>query len=89
MHKSIINDEFYFNIIEYTETLNYANYELLNDGSTPISLGFYNKDIKKGFLTSNAQISYNGTLLKSTLIPQTSLNCNVSFTINIITNKWE
>lgn len=87
--ESIINDEFYFNMIEYTETLNYENYELLNDGSTPISLGFYNKDIKKGFITSDTQISYNGTLLKSALIPQTSLNCNVSFTINIITNADE
>lgn len=87
--ENIINDEFYFNIIEYTETLNYANYELLNDGSTPISLGFYNKDIKKGFITSDTQISYNGTLLKSALIPQTSLNCNVSFTISIITNTDE
>lgn len=87
--EKIINDEFYFNMIEYTETLNYANYELLNDGSTPVSLGFYNKDIKKGFITSDTQISYNGTLLKSALIPQTSLNCNVSFTINIITNADE
>lgn len=87
--KNIINDEFYFNMIDYTSELNYNNYELLNDGSTPISLGFYNKDIKKGFITSDTQVSYNGTLLKNALITQTSLNCNVSFTINIITNKDE
>ena len=87
--ESIINDEFYFNMIEYTSELNYNNYELLNDGSTPISFGFYNKDIKKDFITSDTQVSYNGTLLKGALIPQTSLNCNISFTINIITNKDE
>lgn len=83
--ENIINNDFYFNIIESTNVLNYDNYELLNDGSTPISIGFYNKDIKKDFVPSDTQISYNGTLLKKSLVPQTSLNCNISFTINITT----
>lgn len=82
----IIGNEFTFNIVESTNDINYDNYELLNDGSTPISLGFYNQDIKQGFLTDNTEISYNGTLLKTALIPQSSLSCNISFTINITTN---
>lgn len=84
---SIIQDVFYFNIIQKDSEINYTNYELLDDGSTPISLGFYNKNIKEDFISDSEEISYNGTLLKEALIPQTSLNCNVSFIINIITNN--
>lgn len=84
--EAIIENEFHFNMIEYTNEVNYDNYELLNDGTTPISLGFYNKNVKQGFLIDDSEILYNGTLLKTALIPQTSLNCNVSFSINIITN---
>jgi len=82
----IIENEFSFNIIEHTNELNYENYELLNNGTTPISLGFYNKNLKENFLTDTTEILYNGTLLKDALIPQNSLNCSVSFSINIITN---
>lgn len=87
--KDIITDEFNFNIIDYTNEIKYDNYELLNNGDTPISLGFYNKNVKEGFITYNTEILYNGTLLRSALIPQTSLNCNVSFSIEITTNKDE
>lgn len=86
---NIIADRFDFNIIDSGNTLNYDNYEISNNCSTPISLGFYNKDIKTGFLSDNSEILYNGTLLKDATIPLTSLNCNVSFTINIITNLNE
>ena len=84
--EAIIQDEFSFNMIEYTNTLNYDNYELLNNGSTPIALGFYNKNIKQDFIIDSPEILYNGTLLKTAMIPLTSLNCNISFNINIITN---
>lgn len=86
---AIIENDFAFNIIDSANSLNYDNYELLNDGSTPISLGFYNKNIKKDFITNSSEVLYNGTLLKSAFIPQSSLNCNVSFVLNIITNKDE
>ena len=86
--EKIIEKEFNFNIIDCTQEVNYDNYELSNDGTTPISLGFYNKNIKQAFLTDNTEILYNGTLLKDALIPQSSLNCNVSFSINIITNTY-
>lgn len=83
---TIIENNFNFNIIGSEEEINYDNYELLDNGSTPISIGFYNKNIKEEFITDMTEIVYNGTLLKSALIPQTSLNCNISFTVNIITN---
>ncbi len=84
--ENMIQNEFYFNIVDSNSEINDNNYELLNDGSTPISLGFYNKNIKTEFITDKHEILYNGTLLKTALIPQTSLTCNVSFSIHIITN---
>lgn len=86
---NIINDRFDFNIVDLGNDLNYDNYEIYNNCTTPISLGFYNKNIKTGFLSSSSEILYNGTLLKDATIPLSSLNCNVSFTINIITNSDE
>lgn len=86
---SIINDRFDFNVISKDSQINYTNYEIFNDASTPISLGFYNKNIKENFLTDNTEILYNGTLLKDALISTNSLNCNISFTINIITTSDE
>ena len=86
---NIINDTLSFNIISIDTDLNYNNYELYNNGTTPISLGFYNKNIKIGFFPNNSEIFYNGTLLKQALIPLTSLNCNISFRINILTNSNE
>ena len=86
---NIIQNDFYFNIIESNSKINYENFELYNNGSTPISLGFYNKDVKKDFLTNNTKLKFNGTLLDSASIPQTSLKCNVSFRINIVTTSDE
>jgi len=84
---NIIKDRFDFKVINLESNINYNNYEIYCDGSTPISLGFYNKNIKTRFITEKSEILYNGTLLKEAIIPLTSLNCNVSFTINIITNS--
>lgn len=86
---SIVQDEFYFNVIDSNTEINYDNYEIYNNSTTPISLGFYNKDIKSDYLIDDSEIEYNGTLLNRASIPLTSLKCNVSFTINIITNLDE
>jgi len=88
---NIIGDRFDFNIINSDATINYSNYEIYNNCTTPISLGFYNKHIKSDFILDldSTEVSYNGLLLKEALIPLTSLYCNVSFTINIITNSNE
>lgn len=86
---NIINNRFDFNVINLENDINYNNYEIYCNGSTPISLGFFNKNVKTGFITEKSEILYNGTLLKDAAIPLTSLNCNISFTINIITNSNE
>lgn len=86
---NIINDNFSFNVIDTNSDLNYNNYEIYNDGSTPISIGFYNKNIKTGFISENSELLYNGTLLKKAAIPLISLNCNISFKINIVTTSNE
>ena len=86
---NIINNRFDFNIINLENAINYNNYEIYCDGSTPISLGFYNENVKTGFITEKSEILYNGVLLRDAAIPLTSLNSNISFTINIITNSNE
>ena len=86
---NIINDRFDFNIISTENEINYNNYEFYCDGSTPISLGFYNKNIKTDFMPEGSEILYNGTLLKQISIPLNSINTNISFTLNIITTTNE
>jgi len=86
---NVINDNFNFNIINNEKNINYNNYEIYCNGSNPIAIGFYNKNIKTQFITEKSEIIYNGTLLKEAIIPLTSLNCNLSFTLNIITNSNE
>ena len=80
----ISSDRIDFNIVEKDNSINYENNEIYNNLSTPITLGFYNKNVKTNFLNSDSQVEYNGKILKKAAIPQTSINCNVSFDINII-----
>lgn len=83
---NIIQDNFYFNIITPEEQINYNNYEIYNNCSTPISLGFYNKDIKSNFILDNTEIKYDGTLLKNAIISEKNLNCSVSFALHLTTS---
>lgn len=87
--ENVINDKFNFNVISSEDEINYNNHEIFNNGTTPISLGFYNHNIKTNFILDNSEVIYNGTLLKKAIIPLTSINCSVSFRINIITNTNE
>ena len=82
--KNIIHDKFDFNIINKNETINYNNNEIFNNLSTPLSIGFYNKNIKTNFLNSDTQIEPNGRILKKASIPEASIICYVSFNINIV-----
>ena len=86
---NILIDREDFNIIEKDNQINYENNEIYNNLSTPIAIGFYNKNIKTDFLDSDSQIEYNGKILKKAAIPQISINCNVSFDINIINKLGE
>lgn len=82
--KNIMHDKFDFNIINKNETINYNNNEIFNNLSTPLSIGFYNKNIKTNFLNSDTQIEPNGRILKKASIPEASIACDVSFNINIV-----
>lgn len=82
--KNIIHDKFDFNIINKNETINYNNNEIFNNLSTPLSIGFYNKNIKTNFLNSDTQIEPNGRILKKASILEASIICYVSFNINIV-----
>lgn len=80
----IIPDRFDFNITKNDNIINYSNNEIYDDLSSPLSIGFYNKNIKSGFLNSDLQIEYNGKILKRASIPEASIKCDISFDINII-----
>ena len=86
---NIVTDNLSFNIVDSNKDLNYSNYEVYDNVTTPIALGFYNKNIRTNFFTDNSNIFYNGKLLKDATIPATSLNCNISFRLNIITSTNE
>ena len=49
----------------------------------PIVIGFYNQNIKEKYLSSSSQIDYSGKILKEAKIPKSSIQCNVSFNLNI------
>jgi len=85
----VYSDRIDFNIVEKDNKINYNNNEIDNNLSTPITIGFYNSNIKTNFLDSDSRIEYNGKILKKARIPQISINCNVSFDINIITELDE
>ena len=80
---NIISDRFNFNIVNVDSGINYNNNEIYDDLSTPLTFGFYNKDIKKNFLVSASELDYNGRILKKATIAKSSINSNVSFDINI------
>lgn len=86
---NIINGRLDFNIVNPESPIDFDNYEIYSDGSTPLALGFFNKNIKTNFIIDKSEIIYDGTLLKEGAIPLTSLNCNISFTLNIITKSNE
>lgn len=87
--KNIIKDTLTYNVINTDKEIKYDNYEVYANATTPLSLGFYNKDVKTRFFPDSSEIVYNGTLLKHAAIPYSSLNCNISFRLNIVTNSNE
>lgn len=82
--ENVISDKFNFNIVNKDSEINYYNNEIFNDLSTPLTFGFYNKDIKSNFLVSASELEYNGNILKKATIAKSSLSCNISFDIHII-----
>ena len=84
----IFKDKIDFNLVNTDETANYSNNEIFNNLSNPILVGFYNKNIKTNFLNSNSELDHSGRILKEAKIPQQSIECNISFDINI-TNELD
>lgn len=84
-----INDNFYFNIESDIANINNSNNSIDKNLSSPLILGFYNKDVKTNFLYSEQQIEHNGKILKRASIPMRSIKANVSFDINIINDANE
>lgn len=87
--ENIIENSFNFNIVDTNKDINYENFEIYNNGSTPFSFGFFNKNIKVDFFPDESKISYNGTLLKNATILTTTLKCNITLRVNIITSSDE
>ena len=71
------------NISKTDSTANYSNNEIFDNLSNPIVLGYYNQNIKTNFFNANSQVDYSGKILKEAKIPQTSIECNISFDIHI------
>lgn len=84
-----IKGEFHYNIISKNVSINYENYELYSDGSTPIALGFFNENVKSNYLLTKDEIKNSTSFLKDAYIPISSINCNISFDLNIITENGE
>ena len=85
----IITNQFQYNIVSKDLPINYENYELYSDGSTPITIGFFNENIKSNYLLTEEEIKNSISFLKDAHIPLSSINCNISFVLNIITAKDE
>ena len=84
----VITDKIDFNIVD-SNNIDYNNFEISSDGSTPISIGYYNKDIKTDHIAYIADSNIDGTILKDALIPLSDLYSKFSFTLNIIANNDE
>lgn len=81
--EQIISDRFDFNVLNPNAEIEDSSNTIYNNLSNPITLGFYNKNVKENFLNSDSIIEYNGKILKKASIPQTSIKCNISFYIHI------
>ena len=84
---NIISDMLDFNISsEDKADLNTPT--LFNNLANPITLSYVNQNIKSDYTITNTSspITYDGSLLKTCNIDLNSINCNLSFDINITNN---
>lgn len=78
----------------YSEDKILKNLDILDipsNSDSPICIGFYNKNIKTDYLVSghDNSININGTILKETNIPKSSIDTNINFNLHIITDLNE
>lgn len=83
-----ISDIFKFNVISENRNPDYSNKEIHTTISSPICFEFVNKDIKTNYIISDISnpLVYDGSLLQRCNVPINDINCNFSFSINIINN---
>ena len=81
---SIIDDRLNFEVLNSTTPESSTGNVVSNKLFEPIVVGFYNQNIKENYLSSSSNIDYSGKILKEAKIPKSSLQCNVSFNLNII-----
>lgn len=83
-----ISDIFKFNVITENRNPDYSNKEVHTTISSPICFEFVNKDIKTNYIISDIStpLVYDGSLLQRCNVPINDINCNFSFSINIINN---
>lgn len=72
-------------------TIDYSKPILYNNCANPITLCYVNSNLKDSYTFSNdiSNLTYNGSLLKMCGITLSSLNCKISFNINITNNLDE
>lgn len=87
--KLVLGDKIDYTIVAPGSQNNKDENVMYSDLSNPIVLGYYNQDIKKGFLDSSSTLEYNGTLLKRASIAQASIDVNISMDLHIINEADE
>lgn len=81
-----IKDRIDFNVLEASTPLDTSSANIYDTCNVPITLEYLNKNIKENYTISNTvgQLSFDGSLLKNSLVTIYSIRCIVSFDIHII-----
>lgn len=81
---NIISHSLNYKIV--AQDINYETPQIYLDGSSPIVLGFVNKDIKTNHIVSDTStpLTYDGSLLKRCNISLNSIATSLSFDVHII-----
>lgn len=83
------NNKIDFKIVNTNDENNIANYDeptFFTDCSNPLTLGYINKDLVKGYGVSEDEnsVSFDGKILKTAGIGIDDLNCRITFQVHII-----
>lgn len=90
--EDVENNRVDFKIVGTNQENDLANYDepvFYADCSNPISLGYINKNIVKGYSVSENKnsVTFDGKLLKNANVKFDDLNCKIKFKIHLINNK--
>jgi len=83
--KEAIENSFNFPIVKSKDLVDYSKYEIASTCSTPIVLEYVNQNIKTNYnIPSESNPTLDGSILKKTGVPFSSIETNLSFKIHII-----